>query len=130
MPRIPVSTKCRLQNAEWVQNADCRLQNRYKMQTENLKHFFVWYVITCYLTYQASCNRFSTISFHDYLHYCGIFLARSLIKIILNTISSLHIVFSLCMQVGWCDVWTDFTNLIKVLVDVDVDVNEMSLLNI
>ena len=32
------------------------------------------------------------------------------------------------MQVGWCDVCIDLTNIIKV--DVDVDVNEMSLLNI
>ena len=47
-------------------------------------------------------------------------------KIVLNTISSLYIVSSLCARVGWCDVCTDFTNLIKV--DVDVDVNEMSLL--
>ena len=47
-------------------------------------------------------------------------------KIVLNTISSLHTVSSLCARVGWCDVCTDFTNLIKV----DVDVNEMSLLNI
>ena len=42
----------------------------------------------------------------------------------LNIISSLHIVFSLCARVGWCDVCTDFTNVIK------VDVNKMSLLNI
>ena len=35
------------------------------MQTENLKCFFVWYVMTCRLTtYRASRNRFSTISFH------------------------------------------------------------------
>ena len=47
-------------------------------------------------------------------------------KIVLNTISSLYIVSSLCARVGWCDVCTDFTNLIKV----DVDVNEMLLLNI
>ena len=99
------------------------------MQTENLKSFFVWYVITCHLaTYRASRNRFSAISFHDYLHYGGIFLAHFLIKIDLNIISSLHIVFSLYARVGWCDVCTDFTNVIKV--DVDVDVNEMSLLNI
>ena len=85
------------------------------MQTENLKSFFVWYVITCHLTtYRASCNRFSAISFHDYLHYFGIFLAHFLIKIDLSTISSLHIVCS------------NFTNVIKV----DVDVNEMSPLNI
>ena len=77
-----------------VQNADCRpdtkcglgtkcrLQIGYKMQTENLKSFFVWYVITCHLTtYRASRNRFSAISFHDYLHYCGIFLAHFLMKI-------------------------------------------------
>ena len=94
------------------------------MQTENLKSFFVWYVITCHLTtYRASRNRFSAISFHDYLHYCGIFLAHFLMKIDRNIISSLHIVFSLCVRVGWCDVCKDFTNVIKV----DVDVNEMSL---
>ena len=52
-------------------------------------------------------------------------------KIDLNIISSLRIVFSLCARVGWCDVCTDFTNVIQVDVDVDVDVdvNEMSLLN-
>ena len=35
-------------------------------------------------------------------------------------------IFLFCVRVGWCDVGTDFTDLIKV----DVDVNEMSLLNI
>ena len=45
---------------------------------------------------------------------------------ILDIISSFYIVFSLCARVGWCDVCTEFTNLIKV----DMDVNEMSLLNI
>ena len=29
-----------------------------------------------------------------------------------------------CARVGWCDAFTDFTNVIKV--DVDVDVNETS----
>ena len=129
VPRIPVGTKCTLQTANRIQNVDCRLQTGYKMHTKNLKTFFVWRVITCHLTtYRASRNHFSAISFHDYLHYCGIFLAHFLIKIDLNIISSLHIVFSLCARVGWCDVCTDFTNVIKV--DVDVDVNEMSLLNI
>ena len=116
-----------IKNVDQVQNVDCRLQRGYKIQTENLKSFFVWYVITCLLaTYRASRNRFSAISFHDYLHYGGIFLAHFLIKIDLNIISSLYIVFLLCARVGWCDVCTDFTNVIKV----DVDVNEMSLLNI
>ena len=93
------------------------------MQTENLKSFYVWYIITCHLTaYRASRNRFSAISLHDYLHYCGIFLAHFLMKIDRNIISSLHIVFSLCTRVGWCDVCTDFTNIIKI--DENVDVNK------
>ena len=61
-------------------------------------------------------------------HYFGISLAHFLPKIDHNIISSFHIVFSLCTRVGWCDVCTDFTNVIEV--DVEVDVNEMSLLNI
>ena len=87
----------------------------------------VWYVITCHLTnYRVLRNRFSAISFHDYLHYCGIFQAHFLMKIDRNITSSLHIIFSLCARVGRCDVCTDFTNVIKV----DVDVNEMPLINI
>ena len=79
-----------------------RLQSGYKMQTENLKSFFVWCVMTCHLpTHRALRSRFSAISFHNYLHYFGIFLAHFLMKIRLdcNIISSLHIVFSLCAQV-------------------------------
>ena len=49
-------------------------------------------------------------------------------KIDHNIISSLDVFFSLCVRVGWCDFCTDFTNVIKV--DENVDVNEMSLLNI
>ena len=91
------------------------------MQTEDLKNFFVWCVITCHLTtYQASRNRFFAISFHDYLHYCGIFLARFLIKIDLNIISSLHIVFAREL-VGVMSV-QNYTNAIKVA----VDLNEMT----
>ena len=52
----------------------------------------------------------------------GTFLAHFLIKIDLNIISSLSVVFSLCTRVGWCDVCTDFTNVMKI--DVDVEVNE------
>ena len=66
---------------------------------QNLYCFLVWYVITCHLTtYRASRNRFSAIIFHDCLH---IFLARFLIT---NT---------------------EFTDTIKV--GVDVDVSEMPL---
>ena len=100
MPRIPVSTKCRLQSG-------------YKMQTENLKSFYVWYIITCHLTaYRASRNRFSAISLHDYLHYCGKFLAHFLMKIDRNIISSLQHSL-LTLRASWL-VWvcTDFTNVI------------------
>ena len=77
-----MQTADRIQNVDQVQNFDCRLQSGYKMQTENLMSFFVWYVITCNLTtYRASRDRFSAISFHDYLHYSGLFLARFLIKL-------------------------------------------------
>ena len=115
MPRIPVSTKCRQQTADRIQNIDCRLQSGYKMQTKNLKSFYVWYIITCHLTaYRASRNRFSAISLHDYLHYCGIFLAHFLMKIDRNIIQAFNIVFLLCARVGWCDVCIDFTNAIKV----------------
>ena len=119
-------------NAEKNENFElthCRLPSGYKTQTENLKSFFVWYVKTCHrTTHRASRNRFAAISFHDYLHYFEIFLVHFSMKIDRNIISSLHIVFSLCARVGWCDVCTDFTNVIKV--DENVDVNEMSLLNI
>ena len=51
-----------------------------------------------------------------------------MIKIDRNIISSLHRVFSLCARGDWYDFCTDFTDVIKE--EVDVDVNEMSLLNI
>ena len=104
MPRIPVSTKCRQQTADRIQNIDCRLQSGYKMQTKNLKSFYVWYIITCHLTaYRASRNRFSAISFHNYLHYCGIFLAHFLMKIDRNIISSLQYSL-LTLRASWL-VW-------------------------
>ena len=101
-----------------VQNADCRLQpgtkcrlqTGYKMQTENLYCFFVWYVITCHLTtYRESRNRSSAIIFRDYLHYRGIFLARFLITTVHNMTSNLYIVFLLCVRVGWWDAGTEST---------------------
>ena len=88
------------------------------MQTENLKSFFVWYVITCHL----KLTERHAITFALFLNIPAHFL----MKIDRNIISSLLTVFSLCAQVGWCDVCTNFTNVIKV----DVDENEMSPLNI
>ena len=68
--------------------------------------------------------------FYPDLFYNSMGLCGNFTKIVLNIISSLHIVFSLCARVGWRDACTDFTNLLKVDEGVDVDVNEMSLLNI
>ena len=73
------------------------------MQTENLKSFFVWYVITCHLTtYRASRNRFSVISFRDYLRYFGIFLAHYFMKIDRFIFKSSH--SFLTLRVSWL-VW-------------------------
>ena len=92
----PVSTVCRLQTG-W------KMPTRYKMQTENLCCFFVWYVITCHLTtYRVSRKRFSAIIFHNYLRYCGIFLVRFLITIVLNIISSPNIVWLRANWLAWC----------------------------
>ena len=108
---IPIQS---VQNADCRPGTKCRLQTGYKMQTENSDCFFVWYVLACHLTtYRASLNRFSAIIFYDYLHYCGIFLARFSITDVLYIISSIPRVFSLCGRVGWCvrNVFTEFTNL-------------------
>ena len=74
-----------------------------------------WSLIQFFQETRAARNRFS-----DYFHCCGISLVRFLITTVLNIISSLHIVFSFCARTGWCDVWTEFTNSIKVEVDVNV----------
>ena len=74
------------------------------MQTENLKSFFVWYVITCHLTtYRASRNRFSVISFRDYLRYFGIFLAHYFMKIDRFIFKSSHSFLTLrASWLVWC----------------------------
>ena len=91
---LPLSAKCRRQIADCKQGTKCRLQTGYKMQTENLNCFFIGYIITSNLTiYRASLNRFSAVIVLDDLHYCGIFLACFLITIVLDIMSSLHIVF-------------------------------------
>ena len=98
-----------------VQNADSRLQTGYKMQTENLKSFYVWFTIKCHLTAcRALRNRFSAFSLHDYLHYCGKFLAHFLMKINRTIISSLQ--YSLLTLCASWSVWFlyRFTNVIKV----------------
>ena len=74
-----------------------------------------WSLIQFFQETRAARNRFS-----DYFHCCGISLVRFLITTVLNIISSLHIVFSFCARTGWCDVWTEFTNSIKVEVDLNV----------
>ena len=74
-------TADRIQNVDEVQNVDCRLKIGYKMQTEDLKSFFVWY----------------------YLHYFEIFLAHFLMKIDRTIISNLHSLLTLRESwLVWC----------------------------
>ena len=95
----PVSKKCRRQITDRVQNADCRPGTKCRPRI-----YTVFILITCHLTtYRASRNRFSAISFHDYLHYCGIFLAHFLMKIDRNIISSLQYSL-LTLRASWL-VW-------------------------
>ena len=51
-----------------------------------------------------------------------------MITIVLDIVSSLHKLFSLCARADWFDVWIEFTSLI-IKVDVDVT-DEMPLSNI
>ena len=99
-PKYRLGTKCRLRICT-VFSSDTRYVIR--------DHF---------TTYQTSRNRFSAIIFLYYLHYGGIFLSHFLITVVLNKVSSLRIVFSLCARIGWCDFCTEFTDLIKVDLDV------------
>ena len=73
---------------------------QYKMQTENLYiFFFVWYMITCHLTTnRASRNHFFAIIFHDYLHYCGILLATSLIIFLKHNFKPSYSLLALCIS--------------------------------
>ena len=131
-PAIPIWS---VQNADCrLQTADCRLQTGYKMQTrlkmqtadwvQNADWEFILFFrlirdnISSY-NWPSVTQCFSATIFHYYLYYCGIFLACFFITIVLNIISSFHAVFSLCTRVGWCDVCTEFTKLIKVVADVN-----------
>ena len=111
MTWIPVCTKCRLQNVEYRPDTKCKLQTAEWVQNADWE-FKVFFRLVCddMSSYNLPAERHATL-FHDYLHYCIILLARFLIKTVLNII---------CTRIGWCYVCTDFTNLIKV----DVDVNE------
>ena len=72
-----------------VQNADW----------EFIHFFFVWYMITCHLTTnRASRNHFFTIIFHDYLHYCGIFLATFLIIFLKHNFKPSYSLLALCIS--------------------------------
>ena len=72
-----------------VQNADW----------EFIHFFFVWYMITCHLTTnRASRNHFFAIIFHDYLHYCGILLATSLIIFLKHNFKPSYSLLALCIS--------------------------------
>ena len=77
-----------------VQNADW----------EFIHFFFVWYMITCHLTTnRASHNHFFAIIFHDYLHYCGILLATSLIIFLKHNFKPSYSLLALCISwLVWC----------------------------
>ena len=121
-----LDTECRLQTAEWVQNTDWESKEFFRLACNNMSSYNLPSITQS--LFRAQRKSDCVTIFHGYLHYSGIFLAHFLMKIDRNIIWSLHIVFSPCTRVGWRDVCTDFTNVIKV--DVDFDVNEMSLLNI
>ena len=95
-----LGTKCRLQTVEWVQNAAWESKEFFRLVCDNVLSYNLQSVTQSLIRNQLSR-----------------FLAGFFIRIDLNIISSLHIVFSLCVRVGWCDACTDFTNLIKVDVD-------------
>ena len=118
------SGQYKMQTADRVQNADCRLGTNCRLRIyTNFRRIRV---------NMSSYNlpRVTQLLFRHHLSRLFALLwnipCPFLDLIILNIISSFHIVFSLCARVGWCDVCTDFTDLMKV----DIDVNEMSLLNI
>ena len=83
---------CRMQSADRIQNVDCRLQSGYKMQTENLKCFFVWYVINYILQlterHAIAFLRSASTVICTIVEYSWPFFLN---KIVLNIISSLHI---------------------------------------
>ena len=92
----PVSTKCRLQTGY-------KMQTRYKMQTENLY---------CFPSERDNMSSYNLPSvtqslFRDHLSRLFALMwnipCRFLITIVLNIISSLHLVFSLSARVSWCD---------------------------
>ena len=95
-----------------VQNADCRLGTKCRLRIQTVFSFDTWWHVILQLT-ERHAIAFPQSSFYDYLHYCGIFLARFSITDVLYIISSIPRVFSLCGRVGWCvrNVFTEFTNL-------------------
>ena len=111
-----------------MQTADCRpgkkMQTRYKMRTADRvlnadREFILFFRL---IRDNMSSYNLPSVTQSLFRDHLSRLFARFLITIVLNIISSLHIVFSLCARVGWCNVCTDFTNLIKT----DVDVNKIS----
>ena len=114
-----LGTKCRLQTAEWVQNADWESKEFFRLVCDNMS-FYNLPSVTQSLFRGQRKKRLRD----DFSRLLALFWnipGHFLMKINRNIVSSLRIVFSRCTQVGWCDFCTDFTNVIKV--DVDVDVN-------
>ena len=103
--------------AEWVQNVVWESKEFFRLVCDNMSSSN---------SPSVTQSLFRDQLFHDYLHYFRIFRAHFLMKIDRNIIStfiySSHFARELVSVMS-----TDFTNVIKV--DENVDVNEISLLN-
>ena len=71
------TSQYKMQTADCRPGTKCRPQARYKIQTDSLKCFFVWFVMKSSYNSPSVTQSLSAIIFHDYLHYCGIILAVS-----------------------------------------------------
>ena len=113
----PVNTKCRqrtvegVQDGDLVQNADRRLGTKRRLRIYIIFSSDTWQHVILQLT-ERHATAFLRSSLTIICTIEEFFLARFWITVVLNIISSLHILFSLCAQVGWSDVCTEFTNLI------------------
>ena len=88
----PVSTKCRLQTADRVQNAD-QVHTVFPSERDNMSSY--------------NLPSVTQSLFRDHLSRLFALMwnipCRFLITIVLNIISGLHLVFSLSARVSWCD---------------------------
>ena len=90
----PVSTKCRLQTGY-------KMQTRYKMQTENLYCFSVW--TWQHVILQLTERHAIAFPRSSFTIICTNVEYPLPVSWSFHIILSLHLVFSLCARVSWCD---------------------------